>query len=86
MVMISRMRGDVEVRYVRCVSELNKGNGEFVSRADTSVSQRTPEDMYTRLFTSSIVELGGDADTGPVLGREGEVGLAHGCEESRGLR
>ena len=33
MVMISRIRGDVEVRYVRCVKELKSGRGEFVSRA-----------------------------------------------------
>lgn len=33
MVIISRIRGDVEVRYVRCVSELNSGRGDVVSNA-----------------------------------------------------
>jgi len=33
MVMISRMRGEVDVRYVRCVSELNSGRAAVVSSA-----------------------------------------------------
>jgi hypothetical protein len=32
-VMISRMRGEVEVRYVRWVKELKSGRAEVVSRA-----------------------------------------------------
>lgn len=33
MVMISRIRGEVDVRYVRCVSELNSGRADVVSNA-----------------------------------------------------
>ena len=45
-VMISRMRGDVEVRYVRCVKELNNGRGEFVSRAEKAkVSREIEKDI-----------------------------------------
>lgn len=31
-----------------------------------------------RVLTSAVVELGSDADTSPILGREGKVRLAHG--------
>ena len=33
MVIISRIRGDVDVRYVRCVSELKRGRDDVVSNA-----------------------------------------------------
>ena len=36
MVMISRIRGEVDVRDVRCVSELKSGRSEFVSSATSS--------------------------------------------------
>ncbi len=35
-VRISRIRGDVDVKYVRCVSELKSGSGEVVSSATQS--------------------------------------------------
>lgn len=40
MTMISRIRGEVDVRYVRCVSELKSGRGELVSSATSSVNSR----------------------------------------------
>lgn len=62
---------------MRWVNELNSGSGEFVSKAVETVHEELLTGEQVVKHTSSIVELGGDADTRPVLRREGEVGLAH---------
>jgi hypothetical protein len=40
MVIISQICGEVDVRYVRCVSELNKGRANVVSRASTKKNRK----------------------------------------------
>lgn len=51
-VMISRIRGEVEVRYVRCVSELNRGRGAVVSKAFAIIYQTTIRKRVYGLFYS----------------------------------
>lgn len=81
------MRGDVEVKYVRCVSEFNSGSGDDVSSADKthhSLSASSSASQARGPLTSSIVQLGRDAHTGPILRREGIVRLAHSVIRSLG--
>lgn len=77
-VIISRMRGEVEVRYVRWVRELKSGSGEVVSSAvyvagwlDAGIK------CGEAPLTSSVVKLGGYTDTCPVLGWKRKVALPH---------
>ena len=70
------MRGDVDVRYVRCVSELKSGRGDVVSSAAKNIDDRTARKRM--VLTSSVVELRRNADTGAVLRGKCKVGLAHG--------
>ncbi len=79
--MISRIRGDVEVRYVRCVSELNKGNADDVSSAKETFQHEIY--VYLPLITSSVVQLRTYTDACLVLSRKSKVGLAHGGQSVR---
>lgn len=76
--MISRIRGDVEVRYVRWVSELNRGKGELVSSATDKLALFPHSKVKMQCIrTSSVIQLRRDADARPILGGERKVGLPH---------
>lgn len=58
-VRMSRILGEVEVRYVRWVSELKSGSGEVVSRAAKTDGQMKArqKDCVTGPHTSPVVQL-----------------------------
>jgi hypothetical protein len=66
---------------VRCVSELNKGRGEVVSKAGREVKRG--RGWKGKLQTSPIVELRRNTDTRPVLSGKCKVGFAHGKSGGR---
>jgi hypothetical protein len=57
----------VDVRYAICVIELNRGSGEAVSRAALASGTAQLKVELENKHTSSVVELGGNANTRHVL-------------------
>lgn len=65
---------------MRWVSELNKGSGDVVSKAEKKIEKNVRNSRKigaNQTHTSAVIELGGDTNARLVLCRKGEVGFSH---------